>query len=494
MKPKKRLLAADGLWLWLFFLVYSAALLVRAALDPDGFLSSDSAHYLQLAQSILNGDGLSTANYVDGMSTYFATWPVGYPVLIALTAFISGLGVFWAAKVVNIICLGLCFLLLQRLFRGRSAVLALVFSISTISSLFVRTWSEVPFLFGLLWLVFGLTRFIQTEKRGYIAHLFFASLWLFFMRYIGLIGAGIVGLVGFYYLVRRRWKPMLLCWVSGSAVLAIGGFYLLVNWAKTGLFTGMERIPRRDTAAEFVTMLRDGVLSELDLFSVEMNGSLLASVVLVVLALVLFVRPRYILRLFRLPREQWLVPGLCLFVGAVYFTGIVAMRWSAFFDPFNFRLLGPATFMLALALVSWIAGVDKRAWPSWRRALTLVFGVVFLVTVAYPVYSAAESDEATYRETAASVSETYQAIPEGSIIAFENIHARYLRPDIQFIKVHFRPYFAEPESLTEFRERVTPNDAAGVYFQHESLQGYDYDASFEIMMQDNDKTFIPMRQ
>ncbi|GGK04743.1 hypothetical protein GCM10007063_28870 [Lentibacillus kapialis] len=491
----KKLMTPATIWLAVLFSVYSGALVVSAALNPEGYVTSDSAHYLQLAQNLLNGDGLSTVNYVDGMSTYFATWPIGYPVLITIVSFVTGFGVFWAAKVVNIICLALCFVLLQRLFKERSAIVALMFSISTISFLFVHTWSEVPFLFGFLWLVYGLVRYTETEKRGYIVHLFLASLFLFLMRYIGLTGAGIVGLLGFYYLFRKKWRPMLLCWFSGSVVILIAGVYLLINWVQTGEFTGVERVPKIETASEFYEMLREAILSELNLFAIETGEvSLYWTIGLILTALIIFIRPRHLLPFIYVLKRHFLVPGLFLFVGSVYFVAIVTMRWTAYFDPFNFRLLGPATFMFALFIVSWVSEVEEKAWTAWKRSLVFVFVIAFIFNIGRPVYMAIISDEPTYKETVVQVEETYSVIPEGSIVAFENIHARYLRLDLQFIKVHFRPYFAEPETLDAFRGRITPNTAAGVYLQRKSLKGYNYHNSFENKMKQGDGIFIPLGQ
>src|SRR5699024_3476052 len=97
------------------------------------------------------------------------------------------------------------------------------------------------------------------------------------------------------------------------------------------------------------------------------------------------------------------------------------------------------------------------------------------------------------KETVLEVQQDYEAIPHGSIVAFENIHARYLRLDLQFIKVHFKPYFAEPESVEEFADRVSPHEAAGVYFQTKPIVYYDYDQSFIDMMDqavNNDKGYI----
>jgi len=479
----------------LIFFIYSAFILFQSVYDENGFITSDSAHYLQLAQNILNGDGLSTANYVEGMSTYFATWPIGYPVLIAIISFLTGLSVVWASKLVNIICVGLCFVLLKRLFADRTLPVVFVFFISTFTALFAYTWSEVPFLLGMLWLVFSIVRYIETNRMRYVFHLFFAAVFLFFMRYIGLIGAGIIGLVGFYYLFKKQWKPMLTCWVTGTLTFVVAGIYLAINYFQTGLATGMERIPRKETGAEFITMLKEAVLAEFNFLSVEIGDPLTISIIVLLVALVLFVRPRHVKALFTIRRSDFLIPGMFLFVGLVYFIGIVYMRATAYFDSFDFRLLGPATFMFALFLVSWIASVEKSAWRHWKNFLVVVFMVAFLNNIGIASYETWKSAAPSYKETVADVQKDYEAIPYGSIVAFENIHARYLRTDLQFIKVYFKPYFAEPESVGEFTDRISPHDASGVYFQTKPIVYYDYDESFIDMMEqaeEEDKKFIKL--
>jgi hypothetical protein len=491
----KTLFNPTNIWLFILFCMYSVFIILQSVLDPNGYVSSDSAHYLQLAQNFLNGDGMSTANYVTGMSTYFATWPIGYPALIAIVSFITGLSVFWASKIVNIICLGVVLILLKKLFQSRAVFASLVLFISTCTGIFVYSWSEVPFLLGMLWLVFGLVRYIETNKFTYAVHLFFASLFLFLMRYIGLIGAGIIGLLGFYYLYKKQWKQMLTCWITGSLSILLAVCYLIINYVKTGEFTGMERIPRAETAEQFFVMVRESLITEFNIFSNTSHDFPLATIIVLAIGLVLFIRPKQIKALFQLKKGQFVLPGMFLFVGMIYLIAIIYMRWTAYFDTLYYRLVGPATFMFGLFLISWIAQSERRDWARWQGVLTVVFLAVFISNIIMPSYQVLQDDKLPYKETVQQVKKTYEAIPKGSIVAFENIHARYLRPDIQFIKVHFQPYFSNAESLDEFVDRTSPNDAAGVFFQYKYIKGYKYDESFVRIMkqvEDSGRAFVEL--
>ena len=491
----KRALNPVNLIMTIIYIIYCIYIIARSKWDMNGFVTSDSAHYLQLAQNLLNGNGLNTANYVEGMSTFFAVWPAGYPILIALISLITGTGVFWASKIVNMLCLALCFILLKKLFGNRAILATLLFSISSFCYLFIYTWSEVPFLLGMLWLVFGIKRYMESQLMRYILHMIIAALLMFFSRYIGIIGGGIIGLIGFYYLFRKEWKPMLTCWIAGSLSLIIAGVYLLINFMKTGLFTGMERIPRVESASQFMNMLRESLISEVNIFSVDLKASFIGMIVITIIAIVLFIRPRNIISLFKLRKDQYTGPVLFLLTGTIYMIAIVYMRWSAYFDTFNFRLLAPATFMFWLFIISWTTQLENRDWKRWRGAVGLILISAFIFNIGYITYTAKNENTPTYKETTRKVNATYEQIPKDSIVAFENFHARYLRPDIQFIKVYFRPYFGSVESVHQFKERITPNNAAAVFLQEKSLYGYQFDRSFVDLMEqamNEEKDFIKL--
>lgn len=480
---------STNFWLGIIFILFSAFIVMQSYLHPDGYLTSDSAHYLQMAKNLLAGNGMTTVNFVSDMNTYFATWPIGYPALIAGLSFLTGLEVFWASKLVNIICFGFCLELIKRLFSGRAIVAAMVFFVSTFTTVYLYTWSEVPFFLGMIWLVYGLVNFIRLNQLRYGVHLLLAALFMFFMRYIGLIGAGIIGLVGFYYLFRKQWKNMIICWIAGSVPILFAGLYLLINYLKTGLITGMERIPRAESAYEFLIMLRQGLIAEINMLATSSQVYVVESMIVLLVGVVIFIRPRHVKALFTLDRDDFLLPGMFLFVGLVYFTAIVYMRWNAHFDPFNFRLLGPFTLMVWLFVSSWVGQVKR-----WRVLLYAVLGIALVMNIGYRSYTSFLSPSADYLETKQQVQEKYQAIPAGSIVAFESIHARYLRPDIQYVKVQFQPYFAEKESVQAFIERVTPNRAGGVFLESGPIRKDRYHQSFINIMEDAEDAFIRVKR
>ncbi len=141
--------------LFSLFTVIAAIIILRVSVERTGYTSPDSLYYLEVAQNILLGkgfyfSGVNAAPESSGKQTYFAIWPLGYPVLIAGVAFITALPVFWASKVVNLISLGLCFYLFRIMNKERAYLLALPLTSFTFFEVFSFTWSEAPFLLGIL--------------------------------------------------------------------------------------------------------------------------------------------------------------------------------------------------------------------------------------------------------------------------------------------------------------------------------------------------------
>ncbi len=93
-------------WLYYVLLVAICAAVIfgNSLIDPNGFLSPDSANYLRLAERILEGHPFTVPN--DGRPTafdvHFAIWPIGYPTLIAAVATILPVGTFLASKLLNL--------------------------------------------------------------------------------------------------------------------------------------------------------------------------------------------------------------------------------------------------------------------------------------------------------------------------------------------------------------------------------------------------------
>lgn len=476
----------------IIFVIYSTYILLQSYFHQDGFVSSDSAHYLQMAENLMMGKGMETTSLVNGISTYFAVWPAGYPLLIAGVSILTGLSVFWASKLVNIIMLALSLWLIKRLFKRDAFLFAMIFFVSTFTEVMVYTWSEVPFFFGLIWLAFSVIRYIETDRIHFAGQMMASSMFLFLMRYIGLFAAGFVGLVGFYFLWKRKWKAMWTCWIAGVIPIVAAVLYLFRNYQETGFWTGMPRVERVESIPEFFMMLKNGLIAEFNLFSVSSEIYLKLTIMVLILSVLVFLRPKHLLGLFRSGSGDHLAAQIFSMIGGLYLIMLALMRFQSHFDPFNFRLLGPATLMFWLGIFAYIR--TKEVWPRFRMMFLAVFLVCFYMNIGYQTYLAAVSPSNSYPETREEVLKLYEEIPAESIVVFENIHARYLRPDLQYIKPYFTPYFPEKESAEEFLRRIDENHARGVYVHVRPLREDRYHKSFIDLMKDHQgETFVQIR-
>jgi len=107
-------------------LIYS--IISNSYFDTNGFLTSDSTHFLKLAQSLRDNNGLDVYSWTNsGDKQFFSTWPIGYPMLIYLVSNISQLDVFWSSKIANIICAILIIFSVRRYLKVGFSIIGIIF-------------------------------------------------------------------------------------------------------------------------------------------------------------------------------------------------------------------------------------------------------------------------------------------------------------------------------------------------------------------------------
>ncbi|MFC0397213.1 hypothetical protein [Paraburkholderia rhizosphaerae] len=222
-----------------FLAMFVVLLMGTLAACAFGFMTVDSWNYLYLAQSILQGNGCT----VDG--AYFATFPCGYPLAIALTAPSHEIAsLLLSSKATNLILALGGFRLLMKTFRN-VLVPALIIVNPLSIGLYQFTWSENLFLFAFCGAVYAISRIQRSEKRyrnvallamflmiGCSARYFFAPFAAFIF-----IGAWLA--YGRYTALRA------LPGFVASAVVFVA--YQQFNVHMTGFGTGIARIPAPET-------------------------------------------------------------------------------------------------------------------------------------------------------------------------------------------------------------------------------------------------------
>ena len=321
-----------------------------------GYLSPDSWDYLRLAKSLyINGyPGL------DG-SSYYAVFPFGYPLLLALVS--PGLDLAQTAVASKLANAGL-WISAYFVLRGMriSPVLAAAL-VTTPFSLWIAamSWSENLMLLALILTLAGIDRLQEGTSRrpGLTVLSLLAALLLgIASRYV--FGFVILGFAAAYLVsFPKALRPEIFLALAVSEGFFV--LYLLVNLRLTGYSTGMERIAASDSASYLVFTFA------------QANCRLLLSMMLPV-ATIAFLTVRH-----------WQLNPMAIMTaltGVAYLAIITYLRWRNHFDPFDERLLGPGWFLLALALVL-AARVHE---PEARRLLGAIGLVCLSLWAGYWVH------------------------------------------------------------------------------------------------------------
>ncbi|MFD2514128.1 hypothetical protein ACFSRY_09645 [Pontibacter locisalis] len=388
LSKQKNLSATDrvsDLLLFLLYLAVAAAILFRVGIESTGYLSPDSRAYLGLAQSLLDGPGFYTLSEHDNNWRYFTIWPVGYPVLIFILAKASGLTVFWASKVLNLILLGCGFLLLRQTYRPYSFILASVYGAYTFLEVYSFSWSEAPFLLGVLMLAYLTDQVLRKpHSMRLVIYIFFCCLFLFLTRYVGAFSFSIPALLSLHFLYKRQPRVGIVFGTATTLLVIFAASYLYINYKFSGYITGINRLAEEtENTTIFLLMLLQGLTNELFIIrkfrSASQPDFLFYLTTAIQLTVLLYIYNsikkvgdlRYIFNSFSL---------ICFVIAALYFTTILTLRQISHFDDLDYRLLSPASFLVIIALINILVTLpEQHITIVWAKYMVFAFFILSLL-------------------------------------------------------------------------------------------------------------------
>ncbi len=376
--------------LLLLFLALSLVILVRVAVEENGYTTPDSSHYAGAGQALADTGQLVHIN--GGKTIVFTIWPLGYPLSIATVAKLTGISAFWSAKLVNLAWIGFSFLLIRKLFPKQAFWVALVFCMHSLLDIFSFTWSEGGFTVIMLWFAVALHHFLyRPEQRvEWAFQLLFAILSAFLYRYFGGFLLGVLSLFGVYFLLKRNWKEVGLLLGIAAGVLGFVTCYVWFVKQHSGYYGGTTRFYADEP---FLLLLKNLLLTQVNEFAVirhfnplvlDYASWALFGFQLVVLGFVLW-------RVYQVPQVKGLLAptlqdSVALIIGLVglsYWLTMVIMRFLMKFDMFDFRLISPSTLLFLLALHGYLAA-EKRA-PILQRIQGPIT-MLYLLALAHGLY------------------------------------------------------------------------------------------------------------
>lgn len=370
----------DRAGLALIATLVAAVALAQIAANPEfAGMTHDSEFYVRTAAGISSGVAPRDI-------TYWSVWPIGYPAVIAAIHKITGIHIFWTAKLANILLIAVGICLLRAAYSDRALLFSVLFLAGGMPRIPFMTWAETSFLIAGLGFAIALHRHHCLRSLAAGALVLVAAIALFLTRYIGLFCLMPIGMLGLYYLWRGEIRDTSRLAIVCVLILLFAGAYFWLNYELTGQ-SGAERSRNTDGTWQLLSSIAVGISKEARYF-------LAGAVVWLLLD-----RFRLGRRLaMSIDRHMQIQPStnpawpFFILVATTYLVSIVSARWVFHFDSINLRFLFFGTFFLGLAAIDYMLARGHRPGP-----LALVLVTSTLCWLAYFVPYKALNDDHVMR-------------------------------------------------------------------------------------------------
>ncbi len=438
--PVKEFVFRYGNDLFLLLLFFSLCVnIISKAYSKGVYITADSTGYLREAINLTKGYGFSYDGLA-GYESWFANWPILYPLMIAGVMLITGTNAYLASKILSMILVGCIILVLRLFFKKNAWFYALALTNIGFMSLTCYTWSEIPFILFLLCFAIALSRIICVEEPLNKMYFFLSisGICCFLTRYFGIY---IWIVVGFYLIClfldyyKYKEKPILNKIVKLTVTSAISGFicmaYLLLNKIKNGKPSGVSRGIWWDDYEILTNDLIETLLKEVcNAFSIqvpqiidEIPFNMKVWVLLIIfIGLALFIYRKG-------KRFTW--QSIMITLGVFYYLIFIAIRYRSSMDSFYFRFFEPASFLICLGIMGILLPViqNKRGFHYFACAVT---GIIIITLVTVFQVQGVNSVPSYYSNVTDEWDNAYKEIPQKSVIIFNDIDFRssFYRPDV----------------------------------------------------------------
>lgn len=456
----KKFISSNDICLLGLFIALSLTALAKTVFNPDGFISADGGNYLRLAHNLLEGEGFSIQGH------RFTHWGVGYPIVIATISYLTNISVFWASKVANILALALSFVMLRQLFGVRSFLYALVFGTAPMVALLSFTLTEMLFMGLALLFSWCCYKYVLIDKKRWAMAATVVSLLLFFTRYIGGFSVGVLLVLSIWCLMQGRRRGFLLLLFCAFMVSVLAWAYLHSATADQGQLTVLTRTdPFKDgTEMAFGSII--GWLSMLNLIAENPYAPHVffpaSFVQFTWLAWVCWFCRRGVNQI-QHPSDELEKCGIIIITGLSYLAAILAVWiFVVRFDVLYYRFYAPGTMMLMIGGMAALINKYPVSEQIVKRFLVgCVFASLLLNGVAEIANQQYRLNKMTYSDNINRIRAHYDLVPQGSVVVFDGVHVKYLRPDLIRDQPHTRT-----ETLREFMSRITREyPGREVYFE-----------------------------
>lgn len=355
----------DIIFLFVIF-AYLALYEMYSAYFADYSLSPDSSEYLRESLGLLAGNGF----YVDklaGYTTWFATFPIGYPVLIALSTFISGHSVYFGSKLLSIALVGIGLFVLRLRFKKDAWIFSLIYLNIGFLEIYKCTWSENPFILSLIIWGISLSGIVEAEipQKQWYALTILGCLGAFLSRYFGIVTILFTGfcllLYILYYLFFNQ-NIIILAKIKGLFCVEIissiaVGLYFFMNQVMAGTISGSNRLFWEDDYNELIISLYSALTAEIFNATRINIGSLMPGFSpkgrAAVIILFLFILTVALVKEYQRKKKfdyKMIFTGAGLF----YYLVFIVVRFYSSMDGISYRFFAPAGMMVSIGVLGLI--------------------------------------------------------------------------------------------------------------------------------------------
>ena len=434
-----------GIFLFMALFVFYYAYCVEIHISPD------SSNYMRAADSILRGNGFYYMAHSGDRDAWFATWPIGYPFLIACMAFIFQRNVYLASKILSVLLAGVLLILLRCNFKKDAWLYSFCLVNLGFLSIYKFTWSETPFIPALVIFALVLTKIVtgsHVKKRWYV-FLCLSCVLSFSMRYFGAVTVMIAavflaGYIALYLLVPKfntketRGKIAGLFWAEAASTAAICS-YLYMNYRMAGSFTGQDRAVWKDDYYQLAVNLYDALLQEIcnavrlampATFSLAgIRGK--AAIALLFLGAVLYLGWK--------KADKVDYRFIFIFTGILYDAAFIFIRFHSSMDGFGYRFFVPGSILVMVGVIGFFKdGINRHIWQIYPVAVSVL--AICIGTLAFHCREFNASNTA-FADFTAQIQEEYGSVPPDSLIlGFAGDYRLFgIRTDISYTAETIKP-------------------------------------------------------
>lgn len=432
--------------------------------------SPDSMSYLEVANSIESGKGVTNAN-----GQIVNHWPPLFSLLLALISKITISGVFDAGIILQV-CLFYCFVLFYLLVLRELKInfKPIIFSgilliVAQVSINFIYYLSEGLFLVLLLLSFYFFLKWLNADKLKYLLFSAFICGLFFLTRYAGI---AFIGCLMFFLLFLQRGNPT---YRLKNFLIFFGVFLMVIFPWFLYQSTFDENSVSREFSVHIIPLSK--VLDLLITFTYWFLGSTLAIVLFAGLLLLyvlqfqkLWSRIQLLLRTnFEKYKNTVLISLLFILIYPVFL--IVSISFYDAYTPLDNRILSPL-FPFILLLIT----LFLQILTAQRQKLVLYSTMLFLFlsfsSSVFPIYKNHYENGSGYTKVKWTKSETVQYLKDkkSDITTYSN--------GIEIGKLHIQkgyrllPRLTENSYLDKLKNEVNNGEAQIVFFNEVNWRNY----------------------